>query len=117
MNFRATLLLSLLATPLLAEPPQLPLWLGSAPGSKGDTPKDQPWVDVWLAPKDKANGAAFVVAPGGGYGGLAVDHEGVQVAKFMNSLGVSAFVLHYRLGSAGYHYPIELMDVQRAIRL
>ena len=117
MNFRATLLLSLLATPLLAETPQLPLWPGSAPGSHGTEPKDQPWVDVWLAPKGKANGAAFVVAPGGGYGGLAVDHEGVQVAKFMNSLGVSAFVLHYRLGSAGYHYPIELMDVQRAIRL
>jgi acetyl esterase/lipase len=99
-----------------AQPPSLPLWPNGAPGAKGDTPKDQPFVDVWLAPQDKANGAAFVVAPGGGYGGLAVDHEGVQVAKFMNSLGVSAFVLHYRLGSAGYHYPIELMDVQRAIR-
>ncbi len=100
-----------------AEPPKLPLWPQGAPGAKGQTDKDQPWVDVWLAPQDKANGAAFVVAPGGGYGGLAADHEGVQVAKFMNSLGVSAFVLHYRLGSAGYHYPIELMDVQRAIRL
>lgn len=106
-----------LTTTLLAEPPKLPLWPNGAPGAKGNTPKDQPWVDVWLAPQDKANGAAFVVAPGGGYGGLAADHEGVQVAKFMNSLGVSAFVLHYRLGSAGYHYPIELMDVQRAIRL
>lgn len=100
-----------------AEPAKLSLWPSSAPGAKGDTPKDQPWVDVWLADKTTANGAAFVVAPGGGYGGLAADHEGVQVAKFMNSLGVSAFVLHYRLGSAGYHYPIQLMDVQRAIRL
>lgn len=117
MNFRLAFLLPLVVSSLLAEQPKLPLWPQGAPGAKGDTPKDQPWVDVWLAPKDKANGAAFVVAPGGGYGGLAADHEGVQVAKFMNSLGVSAFVLHYRLGSAGYHYPIELMDVQRAIRL
>lgn len=105
------------ATSFAAEVPKLPLWPDGAPGAKGNTDKDQPWVDVWLADKAKANGAAFVVAPGGGYGGLAADHEGVQVAKFMNSLGVSAFVLHYRLGSAGYHYPIELMDVQRAIRL
>lgn len=111
------LFLLAVASTFAVEPPKLPLWPGSAPGAKGDTTKDQPWVDVWLAPQDKANGAAFVVAPGGGYGGLAADHEGVQVAKFMNSLGVSAFVLHYRLGSAGYHYPIELMDVQRAIRL
>ena len=110
------ILLTLASTILAAEPPSLPLWPNGAPGAKGDTSKDQPFVDVWLAPQDKANGAAFVVAPGGGYGGLAVDHEGVQVAKFLNSLGVSAFVLHYRLGSAGYHYPIELMDVQRAIR-
>lgn len=117
MNFRPSLLLVFLATSLVAEQPKLPLWPNGAPGAKGQTDKDQPWVDVWLAPQDKANGAAFVVAPGGGYGGLAADHEGVQVAKFMNSLGVSAFVLHYRLGSAGYHYPIELMDVQRAIRL
>lgn len=117
MNFRLPFLLALISTSLVAEQPKLPLWPNGAPGAKGNTDKDQPWVDVWLADKAKANGAAFVVAPGGGYGGLAADHEGVQVAKFMNSLGVSAFVLHYRLGSAGYHYPIELMDVQRAIRL
>ena len=106
-----------LASQTDAEVPKLPLWPNGAPGAKGQTDKDQPWVDVWLPEKGKANGAAFVVAPGGGYGGLAADHEGVQVAKFMNSLGVTAFVLHYRLGSSGYHYPIELMDVQRAIRL
>lgn len=111
------LLTLVVASTFAAEVPKLPLWPNGAPGAKGNTAKDQPWVDVWLADKAKANGAAFVVAPGGGYGGLAADHEGVQVAKFMNSLGVSAFVLHYRLGSAGYHYPIELMDVQRAIRL
>src|SRR6476659_9601099 len=105
MNFRASLLLPLLAaTAFAAEPAKLSLWPNGAPGAKGSEPTDQPWVDVWPADKAKANGAAFVVAPGGGYGGLAADHEGTQVAKFMNSLGVTAFVLHYRLGSKGYHY-------------
>lgn len=99
-----------------AEPAKVRLWPEGAPGAKGDADKDQPFVYVWSAAKEKANGAAFVVCPGGGYGGLAADHEGTQVAKWFNGLGVSAFVLHYRLGSQGYHYPIQLMDVQRAIR-
>lgn len=61
-------------------------------------------------------GAAVVICPGGGYGGLATDHEGHQPAKWFNERGVTAFVLHYRLGSAGYHYPAQLADVQRAVR-
>jgi len=99
-----------------AEPAKVRLWPDSAPGAMGQEDKDQPFVYVWPAAKETANGAAFVVCPGGGYGGLAADHEGTQVAKWFNGLGVSAFVLHYRLGSQGYHYPIQLMDVQRAIR-
>ena len=99
-----------------AEPTKVKLWPDGAPGSKGTEDKDQPFINVWSAAKDKANGAAFVVCPGGGYGGLAADHEGVQVAKWFNGLGVSAFVLHYRLGSQGYHFPTQLIDVQRAIR-
>lgn len=100
-----------------AAPDKQLLWPEGAPGAKGQTDKDQPWVDVYLPEKTKANGAAFVVCPGGGYGGLAADHEGIQPAKFFNSLGVTTFVLHYRLGSSGYHFPTELQDVQRAIRL
>lgn len=99
-----------------AEPAKVRLWPEGAPGARGNEDKDQPFVHVWPAAKDKANGAAFVVCPGGGYGGLAADHEGTQVAKWFNGLGVSAFVLHYRLGSQGYHYPTQLIDVQRAIR-
>ncbi|MDF1658400.1 MAG: alpha/beta hydrolase [Verrucomicrobiales bacterium] len=60
--------------------------------------------------------AAVIICPGGGYGGLAIDHEGHQPAQWFNEQGVSAFVLHYRLGSQGYHYPTQLADVQRAIR-
>ena len=61
-------------------------------------------------------GAAVVICPGGGYGGLAKDHEGHQPAQWFNEQGVSAFVLQYRLGSEGHHYPTQLADVQRAIR-
>lgn len=111
--FAAALFLTSLAH---AEPAKVRLWPDGAPGAKGDEDKDQPFINVWPAAKEKANGAAFVVCPGGGYGGLAADHEGVQVAKWFNGLGVSAFVLHYRLGTSGYHFPTQLMDVQRAIR-
>lgn len=62
------------------------------------------------------SGAAVVVCPGGGYGGLAKDHEGHQIAAWFTEQGISAFVLHYRLGSEGHHYPTQLADVQRAIR-
>ncbi len=99
-----------------AEPEKIPLWPQGAPGAKGDTDADQPFLLCWPAPAKTANGAAFVVCPGGGYGGLAADHEGTQVARWLNGLGVSAYVLHYRLGTNGYHYPAQLLDVQRAIR-
>jgi acetyl esterase/lipase len=56
-----------------------------------------------------------VVCPGGGYGALAVDHEGRQIAQWLNARGVAAFVLKYRLGPR-YHHPVELGDAQRALR-
>ena len=58
---------------------------------------------------------AVVVCPGGGYVNLAMNHEGRQVANYLNSLGIAAFVLKYRLGPR-YHHPVELGDAQRAIR-
>jgi acetyl esterase/lipase len=59
---------------------------------------------------------AVIVAPGGGYNHLAMNHEGRQVANFLNAAGITAFVLKYRLGIR-YHHPIQLGDAQRAIRL
>jgi acetyl esterase/lipase len=56
-----------------------------------------------------------VVCPGGGYGFLAAEHEGKDVALWLNSLGVTAAVLKYRLGPK-YHHPVMLQDAQRAIR-
>lgn len=90
------------------------LWPGGAPGAKGTAAADKPTITPY--PAAKPNGAAVVVFPGGGYTGLASDHEGLQPAKWLNSLGVSAFVVKYRLGSAGYRHPIEMGDGQRALR-
>jgi acetyl esterase/lipase len=92
------------------------LWPDGAPGAKGDEPVDKPKITVYRAPADRATGAAVVVCPGGGYRVVAADHEGKQVALWLNSLGVSAFVLQYRLGER-YSHPAPLQDAQRAIRM
>jgi acetyl esterase/lipase len=92
------------------------LWPQGAPGALGNEPVDQPKITVYRAPADKANGAAVVVCPGGGYRVVAADHEGKQVAEWLNGLGVTAFVLQYRLGPR-YHHPVPLQDAQRALRL
>jgi acetyl esterase/lipase len=92
------------------------LWPEGAPDALGTEPVDRPKITVYLAPAGTATGAAVVVCPGGGYGVVAADHEGKQVAEWLNSLGVSAFVLQYRLGPR-YHHPAPLQDAQRAIRM
>jgi acetyl esterase/lipase len=74
-----------------------------------------PTLTVFLASPEKATGAAVVICPGGGYGNLAVDHEGKQVAEWLNQLGIAAFILKYRLGPR-YHHPVMLQDAGRAIR-
>jgi acetyl esterase/lipase len=91
------------------------LWPGAAPGALGQAPEDVPTLTRFLPPPERATGAAVVVAPGGGYQHLAMDHEGVVVARWLNSIGVAAFVLKYRLGPK-YHHPVELGDAQRALR-
>ncbi len=92
------------------------LWPGGAPGALGQADQDKPTIDLYLPAKDKANGAAVVVLPGGGYGGLAIGHEGRQIGEFFQSHGVAAFVVRYRLGSKGYRHPIMMHDAQRGIR-
>lgn len=90
------------------------LWEGPAPLAMGESEKDVPTLTVYRPREGKANGCAIVVCPGGGYGGLAVDHEGKQIGEWLSSLGVTAFELHYRL--APYRHPVPMIDVQRAIR-
>jgi acetyl esterase/lipase len=96
--------------------PVVELWPGGAPGAKGtDSDKDVPSITVWLPSPELGTGSAVVVCPGGGYAMLAADHEGKQVAEWLNSLGIAAFVLKYRLGPR-YHHPAMLDDAARAIR-
>jgi acetyl esterase/lipase len=92
------------------------LWPDGAPGAVGNKPGDIPAVTVYLPPADKAAGAAVVICPGGGYGFLAMDHEGHQIARWLNSLGVAGIILEYRIAPR-YHQPAPLLDAQRAIRL
>jgi acetyl esterase/lipase len=96
--------------------PFLLLYPDGAPGAVGTEAVDKPKITLYPAPAASANGAAVVVCPGGGYGVVAADHEGKQVAEWLNSFGVSAFVLQYRLGPR-YHHPAPLQDAQRAIRM
>ncbi len=80
----------------------------------------EPNISVYLPSKRQATGEAFVICPGGGYARLAFDWEGIDVAKFLNSKGIAAIVLKYRLPdskSIKVSYEAPLQDAQRAIRL
>jgi acetyl esterase/lipase len=116
-----------------AKPPVVPLWQRGAPGfeSRRDEPEQakdwwvknihNPSITVFLPPKEIATGAAVVIAPGGGHRELVFDAEGRDAALFLNSIGVAAFVLKYRLArEAGSPYKIEThvpQDATRAMRL
>lgn len=95
--------------------PRVELWPEGAPGAVGREEADRPSLSIYAAPPEKACGTAVVVCPGGGYGMLALDHEGHQVARWLNDRGVGAFVLRYRIAPR-YRHPAPLLDVQRAIR-
>lgn len=114
------------------------LWPNGAPGSENEkgpeafqasensklpkrfTVVHYPSVYVFLPPKEKANGMAVVVAPGGGHSQLVIDKEGWEVADWLNARGIAAFVLKYRLARApGSHYTVDrdaLADASRAMR-
>ena len=90
------------------------LWPDGAPGAVGSEDTDRPTLTIYLP--EKSSGTGVVVCPGGGYRNLAMDHEGKQIAEWLNQLGVAAFVLKYRLGPR-YHHPAMIQDAQRAIRV
>ena len=92
------------------------LWPNGAPGAVGSEDIDKPTLTVYLAPSQGATGMGVVICPGGGYQGLAMDHEGRQIAEWLNSMGIAAFLLKYRLGPR-YHHPAMLLDAQRALRI
>lgn len=93
------------------------LWPDGAPGAKGTLDRDKPALTICLPNKDKAIGTAVVICPGGGYGDLAMDHEGTQIADWLNSIGIAAFILQYRHHGTGYSFPAPMQDAQRAMRI
>jgi len=99
------------------EPKQFFLWEQNVPNALGNEDKDKPKITVWFPDADKSVGTAVVICPGGGYGGLAMDHEGTQIAEWLNSFGVTAAVLDYRHRNKGYGHPNPMLDAQRAIRM
>lgn len=108
--------LMILAVPGLAAGPEpVPLWENGAPDAQGTAATDIPEIRLYPADPALATGACIVVLPGGGYSHLATDHEGHQVATWLNSIGVTAAVVSYRLGPK-YHHPAPLQDAQRGIR-
>lgn len=92
------------------------LYTGDAPGATGQRPQDIPTLTPYPADPAKRNGASMLIFPGGGYGGLA-EHEGTGYAEFFAAHGITAYVLKYRLGSAGYRHPVMLNDAARALRM
>lgn len=118
---------------------EIRLWSKGAPGSEGETAQEvfqaadnpklpkrftvvhYPSIYAFLPPKEKANGMAVVVAPGGGHTQLVIDKEGYDIADWLNKNGIAAFVLKYRLARAqGSHYTVAgdaLPDAARAMRM
>lgn len=133
----ATAALIAAATTLTARalPPEELLWPDTPPGA--EVPEDaeevtnrggilrvgrvqQPTLRAYLPSPDTATGAAVVIFPGGGYSIVAIEHEGYDVAKWLNSIGVAAVVVKYRVSedpAYGYQHPVPLLDAQRAIRI
>ena len=109
---------SLAALTIAGEPKsfELPLWENGAPGALGKEPKDIPMAMVRLPASDRPTGA-LVICPGGGYGGLAMGHEGHEIAEWANQMGLAAIICDYRHRSKGYGHPAPLQDAQRAIRM
>jgi acetyl esterase/lipase len=140
MKFHRSFLLLLLALCFVSvaaaradEPLVIHLWEKGAPGfeARKDEPEivkggsvsnvHNPSITVFPAPKNKANGAAVIIVPGGGHRQLGVIGEGSEPAKFMNDLGITAFVLKHRLPrEANSPYSLDIhprQDIQRAMRL
>ncbi|MDR2841243.1 MAG: alpha/beta hydrolase [Paludibacter sp.] len=104
----------------------LPVWEGKVPNSNGITEPEItsetgrvsnvsiPQLYVYL-PENKPNAPFVIICPGGGYVRLSIDHEGHEVARWLNSIGVAAAVLKYRMPNG--HHEVPLSDAQQAIKL
>jgi acetyl esterase/lipase len=128
-------IMTLLSHNSFAQEYTLPLWKGEIPNSQksndierytenkghmGYSLVQTPDIKVFLPTKRNATGQALIICPGGGYSGLAYDWEGLDYAKYLNTIGVAGIVLKYRLPvskSNIIRYKSPLMDIKRAIRI
>jgi acetyl esterase/lipase len=116
----------------LNTPQVIRLWPGKAPGSEGWTQQEtvahlrgqtivrnvvDPTITAYFPPAGKANGTAVIICPGGGFHLLAIDNEGIEVAHDLNSMGVAAFVLEYRLTRTNVFFPLVMAHRLRRPRL
>ena len=120
----AVIIFSALSVRAATTPQVIPLWADGAPGTEGRRNEPElardwwvknihnPSLTVFLPPKEKANGCAVVVCPGGGFRELVFDAEGRQAAEFLNRIGVTVFALKYRLPNEE-HSPYTMDDVRR----
>src|SRR3989304_3733525 len=100
-----------------AVPVRIPLWEEGAPGTPATRPEDEPALYLTRPAADSvATSTAVVVCPGGGYGHLSLEKEGSRIAEWLNSFGVTAFVLRYRHHGTGHSHPVPMQDGQRAVR-
>ena len=126
MKTLITGLFLLIATMLSAQTKlELPLWPAGAPNSNGLTGTEEnldggrvanvitPTITIHKA--DKPNGTAIIMCPGGGYARLAMNHEGHDMASWLNAQGITYVVLKYRMPNG--HHEVPLSDAEQAIRL
>ena len=113
-----------------SEPGTVRLWSGNAPGEQGPVAADEatpervtnvkePSLTIFPAPKEKATGVGIILAPGGGYRFLSWTLEGTEIAHWFNNIGVTAFVLKYRIPTRSFdaEQKLPLMDAERAVSL
>jgi acetyl esterase/lipase len=119
-------LLSAAEPKAIAEPKVIDLWPEGIPDLKAGIPPERvengraysvnrPTLTLFPAPAPRGESTAVIICPGGGYDHLSLENEGAAVARWLNTLGVTAFVLRYRL--IEYGHPAPLRDVLRAVRL
>ena len=126
-NIFCSLLSFVLAANTLFAQQEIKLYPNSLKESNGFTEKEfyqrpdfltkisEPRMYFYAAPKEKATGSAVVICPGGGYSGVSIIKEGDDIAKWFNNLGVSAFVLYYRMPNG--HSTVPLNDAQTALEI
>lgn len=123
----AALLLAVRAA--AADEQEILLWPADHPANAGNEPLTtgmpewldrvtrSPAITPFLPEKEAASGAAVIICPGGGYGGLAMAKEGMEVAQWMQQRGIAGFVLRYRCGGGKNQQPVPLEDAARALRM